>query len=394
MKLADRTGLVSPSLTIGISSRVAELNEQGRDIVNLSIGEPDFSVPIKAKESMINALNHDYTKYDKAAGLIQLRKAIAEKLKAENGVDYDPEQIVVSNGAKQGIMNALLATINPGDEVIIPVPYWTSYPEIIKLCGGVPVMAYPEDTEGYKITVSDLEKVITDKTKIIFFNNPSNPSGIIYTGEEVKKIAQFCLEKKIWIMSDEIYERFCFDGEYVSVGTLGEEIKDITIIVNGLSKSAAMTGLRIGYTASSKKVSAAISAMQSHLTSHPATISQWAAYTALMECREEIDEMLEVYRKRRELVISRLDKIKGLSYMKPNGAFYIMINFGEYKNSFEYEGSFSMALTEKILEEAGVSVVPGIAFGVDDFVRISYASSDENLNKALDRIEEFVNKLK
>ncbi len=393
MMLANRTKLISPSFTIGISTKVVELNEQGRDIINLSVGEPDFKVPEKAKESIMEALKNNYTKYDKVPGLIELRRAISKKLKEENNVDYEPDQIVVSNGAKQAIVNVMLATANLGDEVLIPVPYWTSYPEIVKLCGGVPVIVYPEDTETYKISVKDLEKALTDKTKILFFNNPSNPSGIVYTKDEIEKIANFCLEHNIWIMSDEIYERFCFEEEYISIGTMGDEVKDITIIVNGLSKSASMTGLRIGYTASSREVAKAISAMQGHLTSHPATTSQWAAYTALTECRDQINAQREVYKKRRKLLLDRLDKMKDISYMNPAGAFYIMVNFGKYKDKIKYEGSFSMALSERLLEEANVAVVPGVAFGVDDYVRMSYAVNEESLGKALDRIEEFINKL-
>jgi len=393
MKLSERTGQVSPSYTIGISTKVHELNEQGRDIINLSVGEPDFNVPERAKYSMISALMKDYTKYDKVPGLIQLRKAIRDKLKNENGLDYEPDQIVVSNGAKQAIMNAVFATVNHGEEVLLPVPYWTSYPEIVKLCGAVPVMVYPEDRKNYKICVSDLKKVLTEKTKMLFFNNPSNPSGVIYSEEEIREIAEFCLENQIWIMSDEIYERFCFEGKYVSVSSLSKEIKDITIIVNGLSKSAAMTGLRIGYTASSKEIAKAISAMQGHLTSHPATISQWAAYTALMDCRDEIDAQLEVYRKRRESVLNRLDNMKNISYLKPDGAFYIMINFGAYKDRIEYEDSFSINFSNKLLEEANVAVVPGIAFGLDDYVRMSYAAKQEELDEAMKRIENFLLKL-
>lgn len=393
MKLSERTGQVSPSYTIGISTKVHELNEQGRNIINLSVGEPDFNVPERAKYSMISALMKDYTKYDKVPGLIQLRKAISDKLKNENNLDYEPDQIVVSNGAKQAIMNAVFATVNHGEEVLLPVPYWTSYPEIVKLCGAVPVMVYPEDRKNYKICVSDLKKVLTEKTKMLFFNNPSNPSGVIYSEDEIREIAEFCLENRIWIMSDEIYERFCFEGKYVSVSSLSKEINDITIIVNGLSKSAAMTGLRIGYTASSTEIAKAISAMQGHLTSHPATISQWAAYTALMDCRDEIDAQLEVYRKRRESVLSRLDKMKNITYLKPDGAFYIMINFGSYKNKIEYDDSFSISFSNKLLEEANVAVVPGIAFGLDDYVRMSYAAKQEELDEAMKRIEKFLLKL-
>lgn len=393
MKLAERTSIVPPSYTIGISTKVSEMNEKGRDVINLSVGEPDFNVPEKAKKAIVKALENNKTKYDKVPGLIDLRKAICHKLKIENGIEYSPEDIVVSNGAKQAIMNALLAILNPGDEVIVPVPYWTSYPEIIKLSEAEPVIVYPEDTKEYRITVNDIKKAMTDKTKMLLFNNPSNPSGTVYTKKEVKEIAEFCLENNIWILSDEIYERFCFEGEFVSTASISEEVKKITVVVNGLSKSAAMTGLRIGYTASTKEVASAISVMQGHLTSHPSTISQWGACAALTECRDEINAQLDVYRKRREVMLAKLDEIDNVTYLEPGGAFYVMVNFGAYKDKIKYDKSFSLALCEKMLEEAEVAVVPGIAFGLDDYVRIAYTVSAENLEKGLERIEKFIKTL-
>lgn len=393
MMLAERTNKVPPSYTIGISTKVSELNEQGRNVINLSVGEPDFTVPEKAKAAIKKALENNLTKYDKVPGLIDLRKAICEKLKKENGIEYTPEEIVVSNGAKQAIMNTFLAVLNPGDEVLVPVPYWTSYPEIIKLCEAVPVIVYPEDTSKYKFTVDDLKKAKTEKTKLLMLNNPSNPSGTIYSREEVKEIAEYCLENNIWILSDEIYERFCFEGEFTSTASISEEVKKITIVINGLSKSAAMTGLRIGYTASTKEVAKTISVMQGHLTSHPSTISQWGACVALMECRDEIDAQLEVYRQRREVILKKLDEIEGISYLEPDGAFYVMVNLGTYKEKIKYEKSFSLAFCERMLEEAEVAVVPGIAFGLDDYVRIAYTVSSENLEKGLERIDKFIKSL-
>lgn len=393
MELADRTRVVSPSYTIGISMKVSEMNGEGRNIINLSVGEPDFSVPKKAKQEMITAVENDFTSYDKVPGLIELRKAISQKLKLENGINYALDQIVVSNGAKQAIMNALLVTLNMGDEVIIPAPYWTSYPEIVKLCGGVPVIIYPEDNEKYKITVEDLEKAVTEKTKMLFFNNPSNPSGIIYTKEEVAEIAEFCVKNQIWIMSDEIYERFCFEGEYASIASVSEATKKITILVNGLSKSAAMTGLRIGYTASTKEVAAAISTIQGHLTSHPSTISQWGACAALLDCREEIDAQLEVYRHRREIILSRLDEMEAVTYLRPEGAFYVMVNVGAYREKVLYEDSFSVAFCERLLNEGQVAAVPGIAFGLDDYVRIAYTVNEKDLIFGLERIDKFLKTL-
>ncbi len=393
MKLAERTSQVQPSFTIGINAKANDMREQGIKVINFSAGEPDFTVPEKAKRAAVWALDENKTKYDKVSGLIVLRNAVAKKLKEENNLDYSAEEIIISNGAKQAIMNAILATVNTGDEILVPVPYWTSYPEIIRLCGAIPVIVRPEDKVDYKVTVEDLEMYITPKTKMLLFNNPSNPSGTIYEKEEIEKIARYCQEKDLWILSDEIYERFFFEGEYFSPANVGEEIRERTIIINGMSKSAAMTGLRIGYTASNVEVAEAISKMQGHLTSHPALVSQYMAEVALNECREEIASQLSVYKKRRGLVLQELDKLKDVTYLKPSGAFYVMINFGAYKDRIKFDKSFSLAFADKLLEEAKVAVVPGIAFGLDDFARIAYTVSEEDLIEGVKRINDFLSAL-
>ena len=394
LSLAQRTKSLTPSYTIGISTQVAQLREQGKHVINFSVGEPDFKVPEKAKEEAIRALRQNLTKYDKVPGLVELRKAIAEKLKEENHLEYAPDEIVVTNGAKQAIMNTLNVLVDPGEEVLVPVPYWVSYPEMIKLCGGTPVFVEPEDKKEYKITVKDLKKCVSEKTKLLFFNNPSNPAGALYDRETMEEIGAFCLEKEIFIMSDEVYERFCFDGTYTSIGSISQEIKDITILVNGLSKAAAMTGLRIGYTACKREIASVISAMQGHLTSHPSTISQWAAFAALAECKDEINAQLDVYKKRRDLAMSYLDKMERISYLRPGGAFYIFINVGGYRDKMNAEEKgFSVAFCEKLLQEAGVAAVPGVAFGMDDYIRISYALSTEELEEGMKKIGEFLKTL-
>lgn len=394
MKLAQRTETITPSYTIGISTRVTELREQGKHIVNFSAGEPDFDVPEKAKKCAMKALEDNRTKYDRVPGLVDLRREIAEKLKTENQVEYELDEIVVTNGAKQAITNTLNAILDPGEEVLISIPYWVSYPEIVKLCGGVPVFVLPEDQVRYKVTAKDLEKHITSKTKILFFNNPSNPAGTLYNREEVKEIAELCLRHQLYILSDEIYERFCFDGEYTSVSSLSPETKEITILVNGLSKAAAMTGLRIGYTASSQKVAKAIAALQGHLTSHPATISQWAGVGALSSCKEEINGQLSVYRERRDIAMEILDGMEKISYLRPGGAFYIFINISGYREYFSKENAFSIQFCERLLNDAGVACVPGIAFGLDDYMRISYALDTESLVEGLEKIRKFLEGLK
>ena len=393
LSLAKRTESLTPSYTIGISMKVAELREQGKHVINFSVGEPDFNVPEKAKEEAITAIRENRTKYDKVPGLVPLRKAICEKLQQENHLSYEPEEIVVTNGAKQAIMNTLNALVDPGEEVLVPVPYWVSYPEMIKLCGGVPVFVYPKDHKDYKICAGDLEPYVTEKTKLLFLNNPSNPAGALYDKKELEDIAAFCLEKQIYMMSDEVYERFCFDGTYTSIGSLSREIRDMTVLVNGLSKAAAMTGLRIGYTASTKKIASAISAMQGHLTSHPATISQWAAYEALKDCKDEINAQLEVYRKRRDLAMKYLDQMDKITYIRPGGAFYVFINAGAYREAFKGAGSFSVAFCDRLLEREGVAAVPGIAFGMDDYFRISYALGTEELEEGLQKIGSFIKSL-
>ena len=393
MELAERTQHVAQSYTIGMSMRARELRDQGRDVLNLSVGEPDFKVPERAKKAAVQALELDLTKYDKVPGVLELREVICEKLKAENDLEYTADQIVVSNGAKQAIMNALMAVMNLGDEVLLPIPYWTSYPEIIKLCGGEPLPVMPKDRENYKVTPRDLEEAMTEKTKILIFNNPSNPAGTVYNADEVRAIGEFCEKKGLWILSDEIYERFCYTDPCVSIATVNPKIKDQTIVINGLSKSVAMTGLRVGYTASNQEIASAISKMQGHLTSHTSTLSQWVGHSALKYCTKDINDQIDIYRKRREVMMKKLDTIEGLTYLKPDGAFYIMVNFGAYKDRVAYEDSFSLALCSRILEETAVAIVPGIAFGLDDYARISYTLEEEKLEEGLDRIEKFLRSL-
>lgn len=394
MKLAERTQHVAGSFTIGISMMAREMMSQGKDVLNLSVGEPDFKVPERAKHAAVQALELDLTKYDKVPGVLELREAICDKLKTENGLDYTPDQIVVSNGAKQAIMNTLLAVMDPGDEVLLPVPYWTSYPEIVKLCGGTPVYAVPVDTVNYKVTPADLEKVVSEKTRILIFNNPSNPAGTVYNEEEVRAIGEFCLEKGLWLLSDEIYEKFCFVDPCFSVAATSPEVKDITIVVNGLSKSVAMTGLRVGYTASNTKIATAISKMQSHLTSHTSTLSQWVGHDALRYCGEEIDAQIDIYRRRREVMLKKLKTLPDITFLEPDGAFYVMVDFGAYRDKIEYKGSFSVALCRRILEETEVAIVPGIAFGLDNYARIAYVLEEKRLEEGLERIEKFLRSLK
>ena len=391
--LSNRLGNITPSYTIGISTKVAELNAEGRNIIDLSIGEPDFDIPEKAKQYGIDSLNNNLTKYNMVPGLKVLREEICKKLSVENNCSFSIDEIVVSSGAKHSITNTLLALTNPGDEILVPKPYWVSYPEMIKLVNAVPVFIDTDKANDFKLTRDVLEKYITPKTKMLFLNNPSNPTGAIYTKEELIDIANVCLENNIYILADEIYERIHYNDNFTSISSLGEGIKNISIIVNGFSKSAAMTGLRIGYTASSKEVAKAISTIQGHLVSHPSLPAQYIAYGALKECSDDIDDMVNTYKHRRDLVIDKLDKINNLGYVTPDGAFYIFIDLSLYKNKLDFEDSFSIEFCNQLLDKYEVAAVPGIAFGLDNYIRISYACSEEKFLTGIDRLNAFLTSL-
>lgn len=391
--LSNRLGNITPSYTIGISTKVAELNAKGKNIIDLSIGEPDFYIPEKAKQYGIDSLNDNLTKYNMVPGLKILREEICKKLSIENNCSFSIDEIVVSSGAKHSITNTLLALTNPGDEILVPKPYWVSYPEMIKLVNAVPVFIDTDKANDFKLTRDVLEKYITPKTKMLFLNNPSNPTGAIYTKEELIDIANVCLENNIYILADEIYERIHYNDNFTSISSLGDDIKNISIIVNGFSKSAAMTGLRIGYTASSKEIAKAISTIQGHLVSHPSLTAQYIAYGALKECSKDIDDMVNTYKHRRDLVIDKLDKINNLGYVTPDGAFYIFIDLSLYKNKLDFEDSFSIEFCNQLLDKYEVAAVPGIAFGLDDYIRISYACSEEKFLTGIDRLNEFLTSL-
>jgi len=390
--LSNKLSSITPSYTIGISSKVKELESKGIEIINLSIGEPDFYTPVLAKQTGIEAINSNKTKYDLVSGLRDLRNLIKEKLKKENNIDYNIDEIVVSNGAKHSISNTLLALINPGDEVIIPKPYWVSYPEMVKLVYGIPVFVDTKKENNFKLTPDVLEKKITSKTKILILSNPSNPTGAVYTRQQLEALVEVCISHGIYIISDEIYERICYSDKFVSTASLSDKAKEITITINGLSKSAAMTGWRIGYSASNEKIAKAISTIQGHLVSHPSTISQWAAYGALAYSKKEMEEMVKVYKDRRNIAIDILNQSSNLSIIKPDGAFYIFIDISKIKDSFHCD-NLSIEFCNYLLDKYKVAVVPGIAFGMDDYIRISYACDIDSLREGLNRLIEAVDKL-
>lgn len=391
--LSKRLDVIEPSCTIGISSKVKSMKNSGLNVINLSIGEPDFNVPKRAIDYGIKSLNENCTKYDLVPGLTILREEICKKLLEENNCSYSPDEIVVSSGAKNALTNALLVLTDPGDEVLIPKPYWVSYSEMTKLVNAIPVLIETDKTNDFKLTADLLKQYITDKTKAILINNPSNPTGSVYTKEELIEIVNICVEKNIYIISDEIYERICFNNEFVSIASLGEDVKNITITINGFAKSCAMTGLRLGYTASNKEIAKGISAIQGHLVSHPSLTSQYIGYAALKYCKDDINNMVETYKNRRDLIVSRLNDMKYVNYVYPNGAFYIFIDLSEVSKKYNYKDSFSMEFCDEFLSKYNVAIVPGKAFGIDDYVRISYACSESEFMEGLDKLEDFILKI-
>ena len=368
------------------------MKAEGKSVIGFGAGEPDFNTPQHIIDAAKEALDKGYTKYTPSSGLPQLRKKIAEKLKEEQGLDYDFSQIIVSSGGKHAIFNAMFALVEDGDEVIIPAPYWLTYPEVVKICGGTSVFIEGHKENHFKITPEDLKNAITPKTKMLIFNSPSNPTGAVYTEEEIRALGKVAEEAGIWVLSDEIYGKLIYDGvKHFSMAQVSEKLKEKTVIVNGVSKTYAMTGWRIGWMAAPKEVAKAVDSFQSHATSNPASVSQYAALAALNGSEEELEKMRDIFNDRRKFMIDRIHKIDHLDCIEPDGAFYIMLIvdklYGKRFNGRKINGSLDVA---DMLLEKGVAVVPGIAFGDDECVRLSYAISKEDIAEGLDRIEQFV----
>ena len=395
--LSERIKNMVPSGTLEINARVFELREAGTEIVNLSVGEPDFNTSDAAKIGGIKAIVENKTRYDKAPGLMELREAICGKLSRENGGEYTPDQIVVTNGAKQCITNACLTLLNPGDEVLIPAPYWVSYPEIVKICGGKPVFVETKRENDFKLTGEDIEKYATDKTKMIILCNPSNPLGTVHTRAELQGIADVCVPRGIYIMSDEVYERICFADEFVSMASISEA-KDMTVLINGLSKSIPMTGWRIGYTATTAEIAKAMGSLQGHITSHPSMVSQWAGVDALNSGSDYTGMMIGKYRERMEAASAYLKKeLPEVPFIEPKGAFYLFLDISCVKSAIEAlpgaTEEYSKDFTMKLLNEKHVAVAPGSAFGMDGFIRIAYATDLDSIIEGLSRIKDLVKEL-
>ena len=396
MKIAKKIASMKPSPTIGISSLAQEMKSKGIDVINFSAGQPDFHTPENVKEAGIQAIRNNYTKYTPAPGIPELREAVCRKFKRENNLDYTPEQVIVSAGGKQSIYLSLQVLLEEGDEAIIISPYWVSYPPQVELTGAKPVIIDTSIEDDFKTSASEIEKHITDKTQILILNSPSNPTGVLFTRKEIEEIAELCVSKNIFVVSDEIYDRLTYDNEEaVSIASINDKIKDITLTVNGASKSFAMTGWRVGYAAGPIEVVKGMTKLQSQLDTHCVSISQYATIEALDNGAETTKKMAESFNERRKFVIERLNNLEGIKTNVPKGAFYIFpevsSHYGKKFNGIVINDSVSFC--KFMLEEMKIALVPGSAFGDDKCIRLSYAASMQNLEDGLDRLEEGLEKL-
>ncbi|QBD84854.1 pyridoxal phosphate-dependent aminotransferase [Clostridium tetani] len=387
---------ISPSVTLAITAKANEMKKDGIDVVGFGAGEPDFNTPENIQNAAIKAMREGYTKYTPVSGVVELKDAIVNKFKKENNLIYKSSQIIVSTGAKQCIANLFMAILNPGDEVLISAPYWVSYPELVKLADGVPVFVDCKKENDYKYSIDELEKRVSSKTKAIIISSPNNPTGSIYYEEELRDIAEFCKKHNLIILSDEIYEKLIYGhNKHISIASLNEDTYNRTVVINGVSKTYAMTGWRIGYAAGPGNVIKLMNNIQSHMTSNPNSIAQYAALEALTGEQESINSMVGEFEKRRNYMVERINSINGIECIEPKGAFYMFadinkvigkkINGEEIKNSVDF--------CEKLLELYKVAVVPGAAFGLENHIRLSYAISMENIEKGLDRISNCVSEL-
>lgn len=383
MDIASRVTELTPSLTLAIDSKAKAMKAEGQDVCSFGAGEPDFDTPEHIKAAAMAGLEIGFTKYTPSSGIPELRQALSEKLKADNGLDYAAHQIIVNCGAKHSCFNAIMAVCDPGDEVIIPSPYWVSYPEMVKLAGAIPVLVPTKEENGWKLTAEEFENAMTPRTKMLIINSPGNPTGSVYTREELTALVAVAEEEEIIILSDEIYEKLVYDGvEHVSVASLSPEAYDLTITVNGLSKAYAMTGWRLGYTAAPEPLAKVLDSLQSHSTSNPCSFAQKGGLAAVKGDQQCVEDMREEFNLRRQYMYQRISSIPRISAVEPHGAFYVLANIGEI-------GMSSTNFADRLLSKRQVAVVPGIAFGNDSTIRLSYATGLDVIKKGLDRFEEF-----
>ncbi len=393
MELSKVGMAIEPSVTLEITAKANAMKAKGVDIISFSVGEPDFNTPENIQNEGIRAIKSGLTKYTPSSGIIELKKAICEKFKNDNNLDYKPSNIIISNGGKHSIYNALLAILNPGDEVIIGIPYWVSYPELVNIAGGVPVFIKTKEENDFKYGVDELEAIKTKKTKAIILNSPSNPTGAIYSEEELRGIADWAVKNNVFVVSDELYEKLIYEGnKHISIASFNDEIKRLTILINGMSKAYAMTGWRIGYAAANEDIVKIMGNIQSHTTSNPSSISQYASVEGLKGDQSSVEKMKEQFDIRRKYIVETINSIKGLSCRTPKGAFYVMVNISGIKGKTikGFEVKDSIDFTNLILEKGNVAIVPGIAFGDDDYVRLSYANSLDNIKEGLNRIKDVI----
>ena len=394
MELSKRAMRIKPSSTLAISAKAAELKAEGKDMVTFGVGEPDFDTPAHICEAAKKAIDAGKTRYTPAAGTPALRQAVCDKLKKDNDLDYVPAQVIISNGAKHSLMNVFMAILNEGDEVIIPAPFWLSYSEMVKIAGGTPVVVHTKKENNFMLTRAELDQAYTEKTKALILTSPSNPTGMISSREDLQMIADFAVSHDILVISDEIYEKLIYDEgkKHISIASLGKEIYDRTIVINGVSKSYAMTGWRIGFTAAPMEIAKLIASLQSHMASNPNSIAQEATLAALQGDQSCVAQMCEEFRKRRDYIYEREEAIPLISALKPEGAFYLFVDIsGTYGKKFAGKEIHSSAdFATILLEEKYVAVVPCADFGMPDYIRLSYATSMEQIQKGMDRIEELV----
>lgn len=383
IRFSDRADSLAPSVTLAIDAKAKEMKADGHDVVGFGTGQPDFDTPDHVKAAAKKALDEGFTKYTAAAGIPEFRQAVADKFQRENGLSYKPSQVVISCGAKHSIYNVMMALCQQGDEVIIPAPYWLSYPEIVKLSGASPVILKTSDATEFKVTPDQLREAITSNTRLFVLNSPSNPTGAVYSPEEIRVLGDICVEKNVLILSDEIYEHLLYDDAvHQSVASFSQDHQDRTIIVHGLAKAWSMTGWRLGFIAAPESIAKKVSAIQSHSTSNPTSFAQKGGVAALVEPMTHLQGWLEAFSKRRAYAYDRLSSIEGMGCYRSQGAFYLFPNIANFQLS-------SSDFCKKLLEVECVAAVPGLAFGADEYIRISYATSMEQIEKGLDRIERF-----
>ncbi len=392
MKLTKRVLNMSPSPTMAITSKAKEMRAKGIDVIGFGAGEPDFDTPEHIKEAAKRAIDEGFTKYTPPAGIPELRKAVAEKLKDENGIDYDVSQIVITDGAKQALFSLVLSVIEEGDEVIIPAPYWVTYPEQVKFAGGKPVFVETKEENEFSLTLEDIEPAVTERTKLLILCTPNNPTGSAIDREELERIGKFCAERGILIASDECYEKLTYDGfKHTSIASISEEIKSITVTINALSKAFSMTGWRVGYAAGPEEIISSMIKINSQSISNVNSIAQKAAVTALTGSQDFLKKWLKAFDERRRYMIEKLNEIPGVKCLLPKGAFYAFPNVKELIEKSELKDDFQLA--DYLLEKAKIAVVPGSAFGMAGYLRLSYATSMENIVEGLKRFKEAVEEL-